>query len=668
MIDIAKIADLTLLLIDASFGFEMETMEYLNILSSHGMTRIFGILTHLDLIRKVSTARAVKKRLKHRFWTEIYDGAKLFYLSGVINGRYPDREILNLSRFISVLKFRPLRWKMSHPYVLADRMEELTAPQDIEDNPLCDRTITLYGYLRGTNLSANEPRVHIPGVGDFTVSQVTGLPDPCPTPAAVARERGTENGKVRRRSLTDKQKLIYAPLSDVGGIMFDKDAVYITVPEKQSFTKREDGEDELNIGVGERLVMKLQESRTGLGAMEKGLRLFSEGEEITKLTEDEDNNGDTGRKERRRPRGQLNGSDIDAWEGGSEDEAEEDEDEDEDDFDGEAEDEDDASDQSSDGEALSGEDDELRLAGNSSDEGEDLPFAESDSDMGEPDSDDDMPSSALKWKENLSEKASALYSGSRRIDLNRLIYSDEPVENVVRIWREHTGAIPSVEDDDISEDIEQEDDEDFFKKAPVEASTTIDGSMPQYSLERLQEWKSPEKINSIKNRFITSNILEEGEDEEAEAFGDFEDLEAAGDENGATSEEKQEEPLDLDAERAANAKRKEELRLRFEEAEENPDKSDSEKEEETWGDQQKAKMQKQLEINKREFEGLDAESRVRVEGYLPGTYVRMVLHGIPCEFVQRFDPHFPIIIGGLLNDEQRFGYIQVPKLDVSISD
>jgi ribosome biogenesis protein BMS1 len=162
-------------------------------------------------------------------------------------------------------------------------------------------------------------------------------------------------------------------------------------------------------------------------------------------------------------------------------------------------------------------------------------------------------------------------------------------------------------------------------------------------------------------------MLEEGEDQEAEAFGDFEDLEERNNENGeANGAEKSEEPLDLEAERAANAKRKEELRLRFEEAEENPDKSDSEKEEETWGDQQKAKMQKQLEINKREFEGLDIESRIKVEGYLPGMYVRMVLHGIPCEFVQRFDPHFPIVLGGLLNDEQRFGYIQVtiyqPKL------
>ena len=32
MLDVAKAADLVLLLVDASFGFEMETFEFLNIL------------------------------------------------------------------------------------------------------------------------------------------------------------------------------------------------------------------------------------------------------------------------------------------------------------------------------------------------------------------------------------------------------------------------------------------------------------------------------------------------------------------------------------------------------------------------------------------------------------------------------------------------------------
>ena len=43
---------------------------------------------------------------QHRFWTEIYEGAKLFYLSGMVHGRYNKRDTLNLARFISIAKVR----------------------------------------------------------------------------------------------------------------------------------------------------------------------------------------------------------------------------------------------------------------------------------------------------------------------------------------------------------------------------------------------------------------------------------------------------------------------------------------------------------------------------------------------------------------------------------
>jgi ribosome biogenesis protein BMS1 len=37
----------------------------------------------------------------------------------------------------------------------------------------------------------------------------------------------------------EKAKLIHAPMSDVGGVMYDKDAVYVNVP--GSFSKGGDG-------------------------------------------------------------------------------------------------------------------------------------------------------------------------------------------------------------------------------------------------------------------------------------------------------------------------------------------------------------------------------------------------------------------------------------------
>ena len=183
----------------------------MNILQSHGFPKVIGILTHLDLIKKASTLKDTKKILKKRFWTEIYQGAKLFYLSCVLKGLYPDTEILNLSRFISVMKFRPLVFRNTHPYMLADRIEDLTPREQVrESKGKCDRTVTVYGYLRGTNMRMGS-KVHIPGVGDLEVKEISKLGDPCPLPDADSE---------KRRKLSEKEKLlVHAPMSDVGDVI-----------------------------------------------------------------------------------------------------------------------------------------------------------------------------------------------------------------------------------------------------------------------------------------------------------------------------------------------------------------------------------------------------------------------------------------------------------------
>jgi ribosome biogenesis protein BMS1 len=48
MVDLGKTADLVLLLVDASVGFELETFEMLQVLQAHGMPRVMGVLSHLD--------------------------------------------------------------------------------------------------------------------------------------------------------------------------------------------------------------------------------------------------------------------------------------------------------------------------------------------------------------------------------------------------------------------------------------------------------------------------------------------------------------------------------------------------------------------------------------------------------------------------------------------
>ena len=57
------------------------------------------------------------------------------------HGRYPKNEVQNLARFISIMKFRPLQWRNAHPYLLCDRMEDLTHPEERRKNPKCDSKV-----------------------------------------------------------------------------------------------------------------------------------------------------------------------------------------------------------------------------------------------------------------------------------------------------------------------------------------------------------------------------------------------------------------------------------------------------------------------------------------------------------------------------------------------
>lgn len=67
MIDLSKIADIVLLMIDASLGFEMETFEFLSLLKCHGFPHVMGVLTHLDFFKDNKQLRKTKKKFKKKF-------------------------------------------------------------------------------------------------------------------------------------------------------------------------------------------------------------------------------------------------------------------------------------------------------------------------------------------------------------------------------------------------------------------------------------------------------------------------------------------------------------------------------------------------------------------------------------------------------------------------
>ncbi|XP_069719979.1 ribosome biogenesis protein BMS1 homolog [Phaenicophaeus curvirostris] len=822
MIDLAKVADLVLMLIDASFGFEMETFEFLNICQVHGFPKIMGVLTHLDTFKNNKQLKKTKKKLKHRFWTEVYPGAKLFYLSGMVHGEYQKQEIHNLGRFISVMKFRPLTWQTTHPYVLADRMEELTSPEEVRINPKCDRKISLYGYLRGAHLK-NKSQIHMPGVGDFTVSDVSFLPDPCALPE-----------QQKKRSLNEKEKLVYAPLSGVGGIVYDKDAVYIDLGGSHAHEKEEE-EVRPNHELVQSLIsthsaidVKMASSKVSLFMDSRPLGSEDIGQELVMPKEEKGIDLKTGRvrrkavfeEEEKENDGALSNEEDDeeeeaaaVSEGGSdgddedgaeeesdreeemavrrakrlktevskeqavnelpafadsdddlemssegeegtidpeEDEVEEynEEEEDEEEEEGEEEEEEgqrtyenessdsefesmskrvaeskqceikseyreigsQISDQSlkrkarlttDSGNCTAEEASESEAENSSLDEGGDEEGSCDESEVEESNGngsqyaqakkadsvrqtklkaveaeDDDVENllreeeeyeekvdlsadttGALKWKEDLTQKAAEAFLRQQRStpNLRKLVYGT------------------AVED----EDHESEDGNDelgglFRVSRPDKASKqkVNDLDCSKFPVEKPQDWDLEEVMSSIRDCFVTGKWEDDKDaakllEEDEELYGDFEDLEtgvvhkgkpaAEGDESG--SEEEKEDGKMSKPEPEEEEKKKERMdkkRKLKEMFDAEYDEGDA-----TYFDDLKEEMHKQAQLNRMEFEDQDDETRVQYEGFRPGMYVRIEIENVPCEFVLNFDPHYPIILGGLGNSEGNVGYVQL---------
>ncbi|XP_034481743.1 ribosome biogenesis protein BMS1 homolog [Drosophila innubila] len=660
MIDVAKCADLVLLLCDASYGFEMEIFEFLNICQVHGMPKIMGVLTHLDMIKNPKQLRKRKKELKHRFWTEVYDGAKLFYLSGLLHGEYLRNEVKNLGRFISVMKFRPLQWRGAHSYLLVDRLEDVTNTDTVRRNPKCDREVVLYGYVRGVPLK-QEHMVHIAGLGDARIDELSVIPDPCPLP-------GTE----KKRSLLEKERLLYAPMSGVGGIVYDKDAVYIELQGSHSHKEKTAEATEQ-----EALVSKLIDKKATMDEQmeEQEFRLFSDAAPIKSkdfkddaeaYDPEEDSADDSGMDAASSDEENADEFAADDWRGEN------------------SEDEEQAEQDSED--ASSGDEEYQSLAETAAKNSE-----ESDGEDEEEEQEEEarILASNMSWKTNLAQKArdAFLQRHSESRNLMRLVYGDyNQSERTQQEGKDQEQADDSDEelgglfrvaakkqtDLQKDKDIRDKDERCFF----------------EYQGDTSRDWLLDANKALIKNCFVTGkwkasedaeNLLklDDMSDADSEVYGDFEDLETGEQHSGKPKEEQQEEETVASDTNKRKMTRVEEenltktelmakklkLKAKFDAEYDNHGEKGAEEDggritgDHSFYEDLKAEAQKQSELNKSEFAHLDNELRIQIEGYRAGLYVRLGFKTLPAEFVENFDASYPVLVGALNMTEENVGYV-----------
>lgn len=787
MIDIAKVADVILMLIDATFGIEMEVFEFLEICRAHGTPRIMGILNHLDMLKDNKALKKKKKALKHRFQVELYPGAKLFYLSGLIRDEYLKNEMKNLGRFISVLKFRPLIWRTSHPFVLVDRYEDITNPETVRINPKCDRDVVLYGYVRGIPFQKSQ-MVHIPGCGDCKIKDLSYLPDPCPLPE-----------QLKKRSLNAKERLTYAPMSGVGGVVYDKDAVYIDLGNfhhgNKARNKSEDSEEEEDNVL--QPLLDLQKTTDEKQAQSK-IQLFPQSQLISNDDLEDDNENEdkdgvitksgnglppyetvtdnTGRVRRRAIFSDNLEDAENGDESGSEDDDEDEDVEDDDDDDDETENEEeddhaigplrkkfknglshkkrnqdygqdsDSDDydldgdlqdvnalQSIDGNIKSRVDSHMTQVRKGSGSKQQIPGIKSnkDSDVtakiqgllekinksgqnpkqkaisddsGFSNEENDSDDLIDDCKDEIEGSDSLLQDNGLNVkppknpetidndsddsdseeENDKLEYRSEMLKQATENFYKNQSTVSylrkyiygEVSDDEKGSDEAVEEVGGLFKRPTVPKSNTsgptsravsdaVDTS--RYIPPVLRNWSVEELQNSIRNCFVTGQWSDDKDAEtllkmdDEDLYGDFEDLETGtkivgtpkeNDDDGKVNEDNLPETKKELSAREKLLEKKRRLKEMF----------DAEYDDKGTGDyfdSLKAEMNQQAQLNRQEFEGLDDDQRVQYEGYRPGMYVRMEFTRFPCEFITNFDPSYPVIVGGLLENETNMGFIRV---------
>lgn len=442
----------------------------------------------------------------------------------------------------------------------------------------------------------------------------------------------------------ERERQIYAPFSGVGGIVYDKDAVYIELKGSHSHKQEDEETNEKK-----ELLKNVVETTETIDEQMKdsGFKLFSGGAVIypDMLKNDEylqqnkqNNSGSSDDSE-----GEDSDSDHDS--GIDQNEKE--------------------------------ENNKLPWDNNSEDEGDDK-NDDSEPNQSEEDSEESENEEGFntKWKEKLSEKATDAYFERQKTSKNimKLVYGDYEIGNKTKDQKQ--------ESDDESD---EEEIGGLFKKVTAtqkkkqkeKERLDLEECSFFYSLDKpnLRDWTSEANKQYLINSFVTgkrsadedaSELLKlddasDGDDEEM--FGDFEDLET-GEKHSAEKKNKETDAKSAEAGDKRKAEptkseileKKMKLKAKFDAEYDNPDEHRI-KGDHSYYESLKAEALKQSELNKSVFENLDEGLRIEVEGFRPGLYVRMLFKDMPSEFVTNFDTSYPILIGALNMAEQNIGFV-----------
>ncbi|KAL2398511.1 Ribosome biogenesis protein tsr1 [Exophiala dermatitidis] len=162
-LDIAKLADWVVFVLDADQTFGEEEDMFLKALEGQGITNVTAVVRNVDA--KVPAA----KRSRHLTDLKIAIG-RYFPALDKLSSLDNKSDCANLVRSICTASTKGIRWRDDRSWMLIE---------DVDWSPPVDgastTTVTLTGTIRGKALNPDR-LVHVPGWGDFQINAIRELP------------------------------------------------------------------------------------------------------------------------------------------------------------------------------------------------------------------------------------------------------------------------------------------------------------------------------------------------------------------------------------------------------------------------------------------------------------------------------------------------------------
>ncbi|KAG4979591.1 hypothetical protein JHK84_033177 [Glycine max] len=531
--------------------------------------------------------------------------------------------------------------------------------------------------------------VHIAGVGDYSLAGITALPDPCPLPSAA-----------KKKGLRDKEKLFYAPMSGLGDLLYDKDAVYININDHLVQFSKVDDENSAMTGkgkgsdVGEDLVKSLQNIKYSINEKLENsfINIFGQKANVSSgalgdahgTNKNVEQNDKTEALDKYQPgTGEDNNkTDLDVSESSDRDE----DDATDSEASGSDEDKDAPNSNARNGvhlqehidfqdgrwrrRAIFGNDvDQNDLMDSEGDEdgatsNDDVESSEEEEEDGNDndDTNEDDTGNVSKWKESLAERTLSRKTPS----LMQLVYGESTI-NSTTINRENDNSGDEESDDDFFKPIEE------VKKLNMRDGLNDDGMFNTEDCAKctqfvVQRWDENDN-EEIRNRFVSGNVAKAAlrnalpaantEEDNDDVYADFEDLETGEKHENHRTDAAFAATTHKGDDLEAEERRLKKLALQEDTGNENEVKFHrGQANESSYFDKLKEEIELQKQMNIAELNDLDEATRLEIEGFQTGTYLRLEIRDVPCEMVEYFDPYHPILVGGIGIGEENVGYMQ----------